>query len=74
MHCVDMSNSQAAVKPCPFCGSDKIEQEAGDESVYYRCRACEGKSGRVYFTEAERESDDFDVSEAAALAAWNRRA
>ena len=68
-----MTNDDDNIKPCPFCGSDKIEKEAGDESVYYRCRACEGKSGRVYFLPLEFDTDDFSASEGAALAAWNSR-
>jgi hypothetical protein len=61
------------IKPCPFCGSDAIECEIGDESVYYRCRSCEGKAGRVYYTEAENDSGDHSASYAAALEAWNTR-
>lgn len=64
----------AIADPCPFCASTKIEQDFGDESAKYRCRNCGAQSGRVYFTAEERESDDFSVSEAEALAAWNRRA
>ncbi len=62
------------VKPCAHCGSDKIEENFGDESACYRCRNCGAQSGRVYFTADERETDNFDASEAEALAAWNRRA
>jgi Lar family restriction alleviation protein len=60
--------------PCPFCGSDKIEYEDGDESSHYRCRNCGASSGRVYYTDAESSSDDYSASDAAALEAWNRRA
>jgi hypothetical protein len=59
---------------CPFCGFDKISEDFGDESACIRCRNCGCQSGRVYFTEAERESDDFSQSEADAREAWNRRA
>lgn len=60
--------------PCPFCGSDKIEYDDGDESSHYRCRNCGACSGRVYYTDAENSSDDYSASDAAALEAWNRRA
>lgn len=72
-----MSMSYAAritALPCPMCGSAKVEGDFGDESACYRCRNCGCQSGRVYFTEAEREADDFSSSEEFALAAWNRRA
>lgn len=64
------------LKPCPFCGakSHKLEHQFGDECGYIRCRNCGAQSGRVYWTEAERESDDYSASEAEAIAAWNRRA
>jgi len=68
-----MSNTDKP-QPCPFCRSTKIEADFGDESACYRCRSCGCQSGRVYFTSAEMESDDFSTSESEALAAWNRRA
>lgn len=69
----DMPNSITALAPCAFCGSDKVEEDFGDESACVRCRNCGAQSGRVYFTAAEREADDFRASEAEARAAWNRR-
>lgn len=66
--------ARIAALPCPLCGSAKVEGDFGDESACYRCRDCGCQSGRVYFTTAEREADDFTSSEEFALAAWNRRA
>ena len=65
-----------ALLPCPFCGKgpEKLEKQYGDESGYIRCRNCGAQSGRVFWTDEERESDDFSKSEAEAVAAWNRRA
>lgn len=59
------------LKPCPFCGSAKVETDIGDESACVRCRDCGCQSGRLYYA-----SPDGDGSEtvAAAIAAWNRRA
>lgn len=67
---------EAALKPCPFCGKDHmhLEQQFGDESGYIRCRNCGAQSGRVYWTAAELQSEDYSASEAAAIEAWNRRA
>lgn len=69
-----MTHEATRLAACPFCGSDKISEDFGDESACVRCRNCGCQSGRVYFTESERESDDFSQSEADAREAWNRRA
>lgn len=62
------------LKPCPFCGSNKISEDFGDESACVRCRNCGCQSGRAYFTDMERETDDFTETENDAREAWNRRA
>ena len=60
------------LKPCPFCGSEKIDfkyNPLGHDCVYLECRCEEctagvGESGSAY---------DVDLREKA-VAAWNRRA
>lgn len=48
------------LKPCPFCGSERVTAECIE---YVTCRKC-GADG-PYFTDADTEK---------AIAAWNKRA
>lgn len=61
----DMTEKTQELKPCPFCGSNRIfvaTHEFDESPDYYKveCNECESETG-------------FKLSKHAAIAAWNRR-
>lgn len=51
------------LKPCPFCGSEKVKAQHGIEMVMILCYKC---GATVSFYEKERKEQTVE--------AWNRRA
>lgn len=58
--------SEIKLKPCPFCGSDKVKIRHGDYGVFAECQGCGNRSVTVEL------SSDY-TAKTVAIIAWNRR-
>nr|DAY71685.1 MAG TPA: restriction alleviation protein [Caudoviricetes sp.] len=58
--------SEIKLKPCPFCGSDKVKIRHGDYGVFAECQGCGNRSATVEL------SSDY-TAKTVAIIAWNRR-
>lgn len=71
---------QSELKPCPFCGSAGMFENARGSYGYYpeklrvRCsdEGCHGQTG--WFNHGERDYDETRVAKSKAITAWNIRA
>jgi Lar family restriction alleviation protein len=68
--CVQTGAAVSSAKPCPFCGSTRIDTKEGSTFRWRLayCVDCEATSGEVRVT-----SKDSPQARDAALAEWNRR-
>lgn len=55
------------LKPCPFCGSDKITISDSGSGMYASCRSCDAIGTHIPY-----EKDKWDAT-CKAIEAWNTR-
>lgn len=70
------------LKPCPFCGSDKLKIDSkrtfayGNKkhcSVTVRCMKCHARSPVVGIKMPDGRYNEREICEEAVIEAWNRR-
>lgn len=58
------------LKPCPFCGSDKVEVWDDGSFIYVLCDNCRTSSSYLYYQNTREESKRTQE----VIKAWNTRA
>lgn len=70
------------LKPCPFCGSDKLKidskrtfQHGGKKhcSVTVRCTKCHARSPVVGINMSDGQYNEREICKEAVIKVWNRR-
>lgn len=73
--------TEIKLKPCPFCGSDKLKVDSKRTfnystrrcSVSVRCMKCHARGSTVGIDMPTDKYNEREICESAAIEAWNRR-
>ena len=53
LNCQNIEKFFGKLRPCPFCGSKEIEQEAVSGVLYLRCQKCSCAGGQIFTNNRE---------------------